>query len=96
MASKALNNIVDSLMYACYAHNRSMNPEVKPEEWQTCFDAPIGPMEERYQDEMRQKMQDWLKRACNRFYVFDVSGPTAANKSFERQREDDAVAGRTY
>lgn len=88
-------NIVDSLLYACYAHNRNMTPSVTPEEWQACFDAPVGPMEARYQAEQAARFERWLVNAQNRIeahaYAEHMAKVSPASKQFEVDRESGAL-----
>ncbi len=77
-------NVLDTLTYKCYRVNRERTPDIKPEEWQCCFDAPVGPMEVRYQAELGQRMNDLLER-MHRNQV------SAASKQFEVDRENQAV-----
>jgi len=79
-------SILDSLTYACYKQNRELSPSVKPEDWQPCFDAPVAPMEERYQTEMGQRMKDLLERMDAR-----LNGVSPASKQFEVDREKEAM-----
>ena len=46
-----MSKVVDELIYGCYRYNRQTTPRVTPEQWQACFDVPVEPMEERYQEE---------------------------------------------
>lgn len=76
--------ILDALAYSCYKTNRELTPHVKPEDWQPCFDAPVGPMEARYQAELGQRMNDLLEKMHR-----NLNEKTGAR--CEQDREDMAV-----
>ena len=83
-----MSKVVDELIYGCYRYNRQTTPRVTPEQWQACFDVPVEPMEERYQEEIRQKLECWLERA---WVAACIPKPSAANRQFEVDRENRAV-----
>jgi hypothetical protein len=45
--------LIDSLTYSSYRHNREISPEVTPERWRKVFGPSTDAMEQKYQGEKR-------------------------------------------
>lgn len=44
--------LIESLNYACYRHNRRVSPNREPSDWKMIFGDKIERFEERYQREV--------------------------------------------
>lgn len=55
-------DIVSELTYRSYAHNRRITPAVSAERWELVFGPNAKQMEQRFQDERKQKLYGGLNR----------------------------------
>lgn len=44
--------IIDTLTYISYAHNRMLSPEISPERWEKVY-GPTAEMEQRFQEQQQ-------------------------------------------
>ena len=53
LSDEDMAELIDSLTYSSYRHNREISPEVTPERWQKVFGPSTDAMEQKYQGEKR-------------------------------------------
>ena len=52
---QTLANVIDSLTYVNYRHNRRISPDISPERWAKIFGPGASAMEARYQQENQEQ-----------------------------------------
>ena len=53
LSDEDMAELIDSLTYSSYRHNREISPEVTPERWRKVFGPSTDAMEQKYQGEKR-------------------------------------------
>ena len=53
LSDEDIAELIDSLTYSSYRHNREISPEVTPERWRKVFGPSTDAMEQKYQGEKR-------------------------------------------